>query len=222
MADDTEAASDAWKRLDLGATSRTHRDRHDVRASRGSGSPVRCKIERRTRRTSQADWCDRLDNQLLYHAKLLRRVRIDRAAIRVAEVAVRAPEESKELLLGPKKIKWLKDFAAEYRSTEPDLVAALERVALRRAFAQNFSDLFDDGHQGFHGPTTRPAEFAALCSSTTCGLRTIEDPTGVSNGISRRTFRRTKKLSEPLRNAIASQIHLNEARIDDPSSRRTE
>ena len=38
---------------------------------------------------SSADWCSRLDDQLLYHAKLLRRVRFDRAAIRNDFVAVR-------------------------------------------------------------------------------------------------------------------------------------
>ncbi len=96
-------------------------------------------------------WC-RWDDQLLYHAKLLRRVRFDRAALRVAEVALKVPEESQELRLGPRKLLWLKQFVKEYGDTEPDLAAALSEAALGQAFAQNYSNIFDEAVGSLPGP----------------------------------------------------------------------
>jgi hypothetical protein len=209
-ADDTEAASEAWKRLAperrpgriaiaMMCAHLTDLDRVSVAESNREPNDDR-----------EANWCSRLDDQLLYHAKLLRRVRIDRAAIRVAEVAVRAPEEAKELRLGPKKIEWLRDFATEFRSTEPDLVAALEHIALGRAFAQNFSDLFETAIKAFVGP--RHDRRNSLLSYFYY-LR-FEDDQSSDLRLEKyltKDLPKNEEVSAPLRDAIASQIHLDEA-----------
>lgn len=209
MADDTEAANEVWQRLDP--------ERRPGRIAVAMMMALRNDLDRLSGRskgeqddTRQADWCDRLDNQLLYNAKLLRRVRIDRAAIRIAEVAVRAPEERKELLLGPKKIEWLQGFSAEYRSTEPELVRALERIALHRAYSQNFGDLFDVAAKSFTGPRHDRRNSLLACFYN---LR-FEDDSQSDLYLERyltKDLPKNEELSEPLRKAIASQIHLNEA-----------
>src|SRR5690606_1862142 len=110
LAEDAGAANEAWKRLNP--------ERRPGRIAAAMMLARRSDLERVARReeteasaeSSASDW----DDQLIYHAKLLRRVRYDRAALSVAEAGVRAPEESKKLLLGPKKIHWLRQFIAEY------------------------------------------------------------------------------------------------------------
>ena len=210
MANDTEAACAAWQRTDpkrrpgriaitMMTALRNDLDRLSVGKEHGGDA-------------AQADWCSQLDSQLLYQAKLLRRVRIDRGAIRVAEVAVRRPEESSDLLLGPKKIRWLRDFAAEYRSTEPDLVAALEYVALRRAFCQRYCDLFDEVVAVFSGP--RHDRRNSLLSFFYY-LR-FNDGRTADQHLKRyldNDLPENEELSRSLRQAVASQIHLNEAEM---------
>ena len=128
MAADAVAAQDAWKRLDP--------NRRPGRIAKVMLASLRTDLEHVSLEKSHesceartdAGSLPELDAKQLYHAKLLRRVRFDRAAIRVAKANLRMPEESKELLLGPRRIAWLKDFALEYRSTEPELVARLEQV----------------------------------------------------------------------------------------------
>lgn len=101
---------------------------------------------------STRSWTDRLDDRLLYHAKLVRRIRFDRAALKVAQAGIQLPGESPQLLLGPRKLQWLVAFAAEHRQTEPELVKSIERVALRRAFAQDYGDIFLDAAKLLEGP----------------------------------------------------------------------
>lgn len=130
LADDSEAANDAWKRLDP--------ERRPGRIAAAmmvafcsnleSGSVISASgetVEDAQARNFQVPVWSRWDEQLLYHAKLLRRVRIDRAAIRVAESGVKVPDESPQLRVGPRKLNWLRQFVSEYRETEPELVSAL-------------------------------------------------------------------------------------------------
>lgn len=214
LADDVAAANEAWKRLsperrtgriatammlalrpDLEHTS--HPGRKD---EPGDSSPA-------------ASW-NRWDDQLLYHAKLLRRVRFDRAAIRIAEAGLRLPEESKKLLLGPMKIQWLRRFIAEYGETEPELAAALSRAALGRAAAQTFSNIFEDAARTFEGPQHDRRN--RLLTFYYFG-RFANDPTAEKKAeraldeYLTNDLPRNEALSAPLRGAIASQIHLNEA-----------
>ncbi|MGH7199004.1 MAG: hypothetical protein ACREJB_00255, partial [Planctomycetaceae bacterium] len=152
LADDAEAASEAWQRLDperrpgriaVAMMTALRPDLEHASRAKGTGEPSN---------ESQALWWNRWDDRLLYHAKLLRRIRFDRAAIRIAQTGLHLPEESKKLLLGPRKIRWLGRFVAEYGETEPDLAAALSQAALGRAFAQNYSDLFEDAAKVIEGP----------------------------------------------------------------------
>ncbi len=213
LAEATEAANEAWKRLNPErrpgriATSLMNSLRTDLdqlSAAPKNDGPVE---------ESQTDWLDRLDDQLLYHAKLLRRVRFDRAAIKIAESGLRTPEESKELTLGPRKIRWLKRFASEYRETEPDLTAAFEQVALHRAFAQNYSDLFEEAARSFQGPRhDRRNLLLSFFYFSRFESRSIEeDAERRLNNYLQKDLPQNQELSEPLRAAIASQIHLNEA-----------
>jgi hypothetical protein len=122
------------------------------------------------------------------------------------------PEETRDLLLGPKKIKWLQDFATEYRSTEPDLVAALERVALHRAFAQNYCDVFGVAAKTFNGP--RHDRRNSLLSFF-YHLR-FDDNRAADQCLAKyldKDLPQNEELPRPLRQAIASQIHLNEAEM---------
>jgi hypothetical protein len=208
LSGETDAASDTWKRLVP--------DRRPARIAVTMMASLRTDLDRLSgakasdESDSESDDAQQLDDQLLYHAKLLRRIRIDRAAIRVAEVAVRTPEESNELLLGPKKTKWLQNFAAEYRATEPDLVAALEQVALGRAFCQQYSDLFEIVINAFVGP--RHDRRNTLLSFFY--YMRFKDDDGRDQRLDKyltKDLKNNDDISQPLRKAIASQIHLNEA-----------
>jgi hypothetical protein len=152
LADDTQAAHEAWKRLDP--------ERRPGRIATAMMTALRTDLEHVSppQRSANAEdeaptaWFNRCDEQLLYHARLLRRTRIDRPALRTAQAGLDVPEESKKLHLGPRKIRWLRQFIADHAATEPDLVAALSQAALGRAFAQNFSDVFGDAVRSFKGP----------------------------------------------------------------------
>ena len=94
----------------------------------------------------------RLDTTLLQSARVLRRVRIDRAAIRMALTGANQAEEDSDLLIGPAKMKWLRDFSSDFEDTEPQLVHALQQAALQRAFHQGYIDLFSAAVGYFKGP----------------------------------------------------------------------
>ncbi len=218
LADEMEAAREAWKRLDP--------QRRPGRIATVMLATLRDDLEqvRVEKSASQlhpppvAASGDQLDAQLLYAAKLLRRMRIDRVAIRVAEKAVRIPEEQSELVLGPKKIKWLQEFAEAYRATEPQLVAALEQVALARAFTQDFGDLFDKARQAFAGPRH---DRRNLLLSYFYHVRFDNGQQAADSYLDKyltADLPQNEELSPPLREAIASQIYLYEAqRLLQPS-----
>ena len=54
------------------------------------------------------------DEQTLLHAKLFRRLRFDRAALRAARTGLLQAKGRDGAAIGPKLIKWLSDFAAEF------------------------------------------------------------------------------------------------------------
>lgn len=215
LANEEDAAGEAWGRLNPErrpgrmATSMMVALRSDLdQLSLAAHEPDGASEE-----GSPAEWLRRCDDQLLYHAKLVRRVRFDRAAIQVAEAGLKVPEEVPKLKLGPAKIEWLRRFIAEYGDTEPDLAAALSQVALGRAFAQNFSDLFDEAVRVFEGP--RHDRRNRLL--TFFYFNQFESPSSEKKaeqalqGYLQKDLPQNQALSEPLRKAIASRIHLNEA-----------
>jgi hypothetical protein len=214
LAGKSEAASDAWKRLSPErrpgriATAMMVALRSDVQEVAIGGSVTEAADD-----GSPNEWLGRCDEQLRYHAKLLRRVRFDRAALRVAEAGVKIPEESKELLLGPEKIKWLRQFIAEYGPTEPDLAAALSQVALGRAARQQYVDMFDEAVRAFEGPRHDRRNrllaffyYGRFENSSSAAAKSDQALRDYLLGLPE-----NKSLSEPIRGAIASEIHLNEA-----------
>ncbi|HEY4261893.1 MAG TPA: hypothetical protein VGM98_17110 [Schlesneria sp.] len=214
LAGDSNAAGEAWQRLD--------RERRPGRIATAMMIALRSDLEHVTPSsvieasavTSQAAPFSQWDDQLLYHGKLLHRVRFDRAALRVAEAGVHAQEESSELLLGPGKLRWVKLFAKEYGDTEPDLAAALLQTALGRAFAQPYSDMFDEAAQSIPGPRHDPknqlltfvyySRFADKSSSANRSQRALERYLNID-------LPQNEGISKPLRGAIASEIHFYEA-----------
>jgi hypothetical protein len=215
LAGNTNAADEAWQRLDRErrpgriATAMMISLRSDL--DHVAPSPVNEESAGDSQAASFSQW----DDQLLYHGKLLHRLRFDRTALRVAEAGVKTPEESNELLLGPVKLRWVTLFAKEYGDTEPDLVAAVQQTALGRAYAQNFSDLFDQAAQSLPGPRHDPRNQLLTFFYYT---RFAEEPT--SEVRAERALERylnidlpqNQGISKPLRGAIASEIHFNEAR----------
>lgn len=219
LAGDTVAAGESWKRLDP--------ERRPGRIATAMMVALRSDLDlvspcegppgtHEPADESRASAWDRFDAQQLYHAKLLRRVRFDRAALRAAETGLSTPEESKELQLGPRKIHWLKRFIQEYGDTEPDLAAALAHTALGRVSAQNFSDIFDDAVRAFPGPRHDPRNrlltffYYSRYANDPFAKRTAEK---ALNEYLTSDLPHNEALSAPLRGAIASQIHFNEATL---------
>ena len=93
-----------------------------------------------------------LDNQQISNARLLRRVRFERPAFKLADAGLSVAEESNTLQIGPRKVQWLRRFISEHEKTEPALTAALAQGALRRAYSQPYSDLFQTCASQFQGP----------------------------------------------------------------------
>ena len=69
-----------------------------------------------------------LDNQQISNARLLRRVRFERPAFKLADAGLSVAEESNTLQIGPRKVQWLRRFISEHEKTEPALTAALAQV----------------------------------------------------------------------------------------------
>ena len=210
LADDVESAERAWRRLDP----RRRPGRIAVAMANARRDDLKNLGVTSDDRSEPSDWRERLDGMLLHHAKLLRRVRFDRTAIRIAEAGVNAPEEDADSLLGPAKLDWLRHFADEYRATEPALVSALGQVALGRAFAQDEPDLFDAAVQVFPGPRHDPRsrlltyfyhrDFDQESASRRAAERALADYLADD-------LPNNEDLSGPLRQALASEIHRNQA-----------
>lgn len=216
VANDQQAAGETWKRLDP--------QRRPGRMAIAMMNSLRSDLQHASARQGAAEsdeaaptaWSGELDDQLLYHAKLLRRVRFDRTAIRIAQAGLRSPEEAQDLRLGPRKIEWLKQFVTEHRKTEPDLTAALQQVALGRAFSQPYSDVFDLAAAAFQGP--RHDRRNLLLSFFYYAM--FQGDAGAQRKADRalqeyleRDLPNNSELSESLRGAIASLIHLREAKM---------
>lgn len=214
LANQTEAAGETWKRLDP--------ERRPGRIATAMMLSLRSDLEQVSRSpqqvnsappASESSW-ERWDDQLLYHAKLLRRVRFDRAALQIAEAGLKMPEESSKLILGPRKLEWLKQFVREYGETEPELATALSQTAVARAFAQDYSDLFDTAVKSFPGPRhdRRNLVLTFLYFSRYENDRAAENKAEKAlDDYLNRDLPANETLSESLRGAIASQIHLFEA-----------
>lgn len=213
LADDVNAASEAWKRLDP--------QRRPGRMAAAMMLALRSDLdqlspsataEQQSTESGPVEW-SRGDKQSLEAARLLRRIRFERPALRVAESGLRAPEEDKELLLGPRKMAWLRKFIANYEEYEPELAAALAQNALARAYAQNYSDLFAEAVTGFSGPRhdRRNRLLTYLFFSNFESRSAQQKASGALDVYLRRELPQNETISPQLRAAIASQIHLRQA-----------
>ncbi len=163
---------------------------------------------------------NRLDTSLLQSARLLRRVRIDRVAIRMALTGATIPEEDSDLLIGPAKMKWLRSFSNDFESTEPQLVSALHRTALLRAFHQSYTDLFSAATGFFKGPDhDRQNELLSFFYYNGSDERS-EQSRHFLNYVDM-YLKSTQRISEPLRQALISECcHMRAAQLISEESER--
>lgn len=226
LADESSAAGEAWKRLDPErragriATTMMLALRPNLEQAIPLETPplLSAQIEPvpsdSPSNEQQTSAMNHFDADQLYGAKLLRRVRFERAAVRAAESGLKVPEESKQLLLGPSRIQWVARFIEEYSETEPELATALAQVALSRAFAQTYSNLFEDAIRKFPGPRHDPRNRLLTFFYYT---RFDNDPSAEQKAeralqeYLNSDLPQNESLSAPLRSAITSFIHLQEA-----------
>lgn len=215
LAEDTQAAEDAWKRLDF--------DRRAGRIAISMMASLRSDLEEvslhslknEAPNSSSMNWSSQVDEALLRQARLLRQVRFERPALRLARIGVKAEESGDDLLLGQSKIEWLKSFSEDYRSSEPELVAALQQAALLRAYSQTYADLFEYAIKTFRGPPHDPNNhlLASLYHSTFDDAQSDQQARRSLQIYLTKDLPANEQISPALRDAIASQIHLEEARM---------
>ena len=213
LANHPESATESWKRLDstrrpgriaavMMASLQLDLEQHSPTTTDASANPK-----------DQASALTQVDAQQLYHAKLLRRVRFDRHALKIAESGLNTPEEIPDVELGPAKISWLERFIAEYRDTEPELTEALAQTALAHAFDQQYTDLFESAIAKFEGP--RHDRRSRLLSYFYYNhFDSLSSESLANKALDRyleHDLPNNEALSPSLRRAIASQVHLNVA-----------
>lgn len=170
-----------------------------------------------------------VDSAILLGAKVVKRTRISRPAINAALNGMQRVEahdaamlesarlagyedDEPELVISPEFILWLKEFGSTFRRTEPGLVRALELAALEKVSQQAYVDIFEMAVKFFKGPPHDPA------NNLRCYFYNLEGG-GESSGISNRYLNKylqtdlpaNKAISQPLRNALVSCIHLADA-----------
>ncbi|MCA9199886.1 MAG: hypothetical protein KDA87_20240, partial [Planctomycetales bacterium] len=100
----------------------------------------------------QPKWPHQIDAELIQGASLVRRVRIDRVAIRTAKQICDIPMELEDAQVAPNHIHWLEDFTNEFSAVEPNLVQALHEVTISRAYCGPYVDIFLQCVKSFRGP----------------------------------------------------------------------
>jgi len=151
-----------------------------------------------------------LDSAIIKAAKVVRRTRIDRSAIRIARIAIERhtvnEDQEPGLTILPEMISWIGSFARDFRHTEPQLVQALELAALDRASRQVYVDIFRLACSHLRGPVHDrknnlrayffELEFNGSESKVQACLKKYRDIDLPVNSA----------LSEPLRNALLSSL----------------
>ncbi|MDB2686707.1 hypothetical protein N9Y42_05805 [Mariniblastus sp.] len=156
FSNDLNAAKESWNRLDANrrpariacALTLAHRD--DL-------ADVSVKTEVPIDIVSNPAPLVPIDNSLLLGAKVVRRMRIDRPAIKKAAAEFGRKDalenDVEQMTLSPVKLKRIIEFAETYRSIEPELVEALEITALQRAACQPFANIFAEASKQLRGPS---------------------------------------------------------------------
>ncbi len=196
---DRELADKAWDRLDA--------ERRPARMAAALKAAHRSDLE------TAAD--EKLDATLLKAAKLVRRIRIDRPSLRIAAAGLKKKEEdedeSEDFVIGPDKIKWLRDFCKDYRGTEPELVSALEQAALKRVFQQPYVDVFSDGAKTFAGPPHDPKNNLLRFFYHNTSREVDQRANLAINSYLMTDLPLGKRLPPALRDALISMVHVRQA-----------
>lgn len=217
LKDEADEAERAWKRLDHSrrpsriAISMWNARRSDSLTAKVPVADPQGEADR------AAPWHTRVDDPLRQSAKRLHRVWYDRAAIRIAESGTKTRESIPDSLISPEKLEWIVEFAKKYRDFEPELVASLEQASLHRAAGQSYIDVFAIARDELPGPVHDPNNTLLnyvyelryrdgiysprVSEAADCSLKQyleVELP-------------KNEALSKPVRNALASELHLREA-----------
>ncbi|MEZ6118839.1 MAG: hypothetical protein R3C28_20040 [Pirellulaceae bacterium] len=150
-----DAAAQAWSRLD--PARRPHRIAASLLLAHRDDLAVLTPVQYAgSSNHEQPNWPQQIDAELIQGANLVRRVRIDRVAIRTAKQICDIPMELEDAQVTPTHIRWLKDFTNEFGAIEPDLVQALHEVTTSRAFCGRYVDIFQQCVKSFRGPIFDP------------------------------------------------------------------
>ena len=227
LANDLTTAETAWRRLDVdrrpariaSALKLAHREdlAELAAATVGKDSPQGPVDGKLTQPLTNVP-ATHLDHELIKGARIVRRTRIDRPAIKIASVGVNQKleyeDEIPDSTLTSEKIQWLREFGRDFKGLEPNLVQALEIAALDRAVAQPFTDVFEEAVAVFRGAAHDPRNsFRAFQyhrqfegddeTAQACLLKYVNNDLPAN-----------EQLSKPLRNAMISMIWLKEASFD--------
>ena len=223
LASDLAAAQKAWGRLDTdrrpariaSALQLAHREDLTGLAADKALSPKPADADAMPPDTSIT--VPVFDRQLLTAAKIVRRIRIDRPAIKIATAGLNQKlpygVEIPDATIVPEQIQWLKSFCSDFRDSEPDLVRALEIAALDRALNQPYTDVFSEAVKTFRGPAHDPKNLFRIFQYWVGAEdnEDIEDAHSYLYEYVNNDLPSNEKLSKPLRNAMTSVIWLQEA-----------
>lgn len=159
-----------------------------------------------------------LDEPQQFAARLVRRIRFVRPAIRYVENAVTQPtkfsdfEDSENLFIDFEIVERLKEFSRLFRNTEPKLVAAIERCALQQAYCSEYYDTFRLAQRSLLGPAHDPNNL--LLFFHYAGRFNDDKNEGAASlkQYMQIDLPNNTRLSAVLRNAMLSQCHLDNAK----------
>ncbi len=226
LRNDCDAAQKSWSRLDPRhrpgriAAVLSSAQRNDIRvssnetASRQASKKADVGAQSQPAESALLPIDSQPDAVQVYSAKLVRRIRFDRPAIRMARTITSQPEGQfgdPELLLGLEKLQRLKDFSTGYDRTEPQLVAALQHTALLLVVNQPYVNIFEAAIKFCGGP-------AHDARNSLLSFHYYSKFEGAEGRAARALERYLKKdlpanqqIPKPLCNAIISQSWLKEA-----------
>lgn len=221
-------ASEAWSRLDrqrrpwriAASLILAHRD--DLTDLRHGGSAASSESAGSVADSSGANpWVDNCDDQLLVHAKLVRQSQIQRVALRSAGGIAKIKMDITDATICPDHINWMRDFTKQYQTIDPELVQSLNEAIVMRAFCGPYVDIFEQCAKSFRGPRHDRSNTLAKYYFYSDSDNKPKAKQHLSHYLKIELPRNTE-LSEPLRQAIVSQIycHLAAEELSPPGTNR--
>ena len=224
LASDLAAADKAWSRLDIdrrpariaSALQLAHRDDLTELAAGRATSPGPTDGKATESETTVPE--PPLDHELLKAARIVRRMRIDRAAIKIATAGANQKleyeDEVPDSTISLEKIQWLREFSNDFQDVEPNLVRALEIAALDRAADQPYIDVFNEAIKAFRGPVHDPRNLFRAFQYWSGDDDDENTAHAFLLEFVKNDLPSNEQLSKPLRNALISCIWLQEAAFD--------